>query len=443
MKEKWSGKYGFILASIGSAVGIGNVWRFPYIMSKNGGGSFLMVYLFCIFTFGIPLMLLEIASGRALSGSIIKVFEKIFRRNKWISFIPIITVFFILCYYIVITGWVLFYFLNSISGNYTDFITFSSGSSSIIFTLITALIVIITVSWGVKDGIERVSKIGIPILFFLVLIMVIKTLTFPNALGEIRNYLKPEIKEIFHWNTWFMAIAQIMFSLSLGTGIMLTYGSYLDKKENIFTSSVIITLSDTLVCLGSAIIIFSFLHLFNLPQKEGMELSFVVLPKLFQSIKYGNFYGVSFFLLLFIAALTSAVSMMETVVRNIIDKSGLSRVTSVLLITPIFLIISSIVSLSYTDFLNINLIEILDNIFGNFMTPVSALLLCIGVSWHWKLEDLVKEMGIEEGLILDRIGESGVLMEKFITYRIVLNLVKYFLPVILTIILIMKFSGIA
>ncbi|MEM5793363.1 MAG: sodium-dependent transporter [Candidatus Aenigmatarchaeota archaeon] len=440
MEEKWTNKYGFILASIGSAVGIGNIWRFPYIMAKNGGGTFVIIYLICVFLFGLPLMLLEISTGRSIGGSIARVFEKVFKKNKYLSIIPILTIFFILSYYLVITGWTLFYFVNSIFGNYTNFDAFSSSFYPFLFTIITGLIVFVVISLGVVRGIEKLSRILVPILFVLVSFLLIRSIIFTGSIENSIKYFSPNFSSITI-NTILSAISQSLFSLSLGTGIMLTYGGYLRRNEKIIRTSFIVVLSDTLISLASAFIIISFVSYFNISVPEGTQLSFVVFPKIFESIKFGYIFGVLFFLLLFIAAITSAVSMMEVIVKSVIDKFDLTRITSNLMVTIPLIFTSLLVSLTYTDIIGFDLLGFLDLIFGEFMTPISAVILCIGVSWHWKLNELIKEMGIEEELPLDKLGKEGVKMEKFIAYKLVLNLVKYLIPILLIFIVFVRLFG--
>lgn len=429
-KEEWENKIGFIAATIGSAIGIGNIWRFPYIMGQNGGGSFLLVYLVCVLLLGIPLMLLEIATGRKFKKSVLKCFEAINPKLKKIAFIPVLTMFFILSYYLVVTGWVLGYFLNFFSGNSPVNGEIISQKNSIIFTLLSLSIVGITVFFGVR-AIEKTSKILVPFLFILVLFLVVNSFFYEGAIKGLLAYLKPEYNKIFSGKTWLVAAGQALFSLSAGYGILITYGNYLKKKESIVNSTIAISFADVLFSILSSIVIFSAVYSFGLSPAEGPRLTFIVMPQIFQQMSHGRLFGSLFFLLVFLAALTSAISMLEFFVKNFLDFFGISRKKSLIISCLLLGLLSSIVSMSYSGLFEINLLQVFDNIFGNYLTLISAMIISIVIAWYWKIEDLISEMYIEEDLVLDRIGKIGSYIEHVIAYTIILNLIKFIVPIML------------
>jgi NSS family neurotransmitter:Na+ symporter len=386
-------------------------------------------------------MLLELATGRKLKLSLFNSFSMIYHRFRILALIPIITVFFIVGYYIVVTGWTLAYFFNSFSGNYRSFEGFTSGYSPIFFSTISLIIAVGITALGVRKGIERSSKILIPFLFFILLIIFIQTVQLPKSIDGIIFYFTPNFSKLGDYRIWLLASAQALFSLSVGYGILFTYGSYLNKKINIFKSSLIITFTDTLVSLIAAMAIFSTLYSSNISPAEGPRLAFIVLPQIFQSIRFGFFLGSLFFLLLFIAAITSVISMIEVVTRNLKDYLKLEREKTSFIVFLFLLSVSIPVSLSYTGLFKINLLEKMDIIFGNYMTIISAIIITTFVAWQWKLKSLIDEMNIQLALPFDRWFKKGIELEDFLAYRIVGILIKFIVPSLLFLLLLLKIIG--
>ncbi len=441
MQEQWSSKLGFILASIGSAVGIGNIWRFPYVMGANGGGTFLLVYLICICLFGIPLMLLELATGRKFGKSIVKTFEHIGPKVKKFSLIPLITIFFIMSYYLVVTGWVLKYFINFAIGTSPQFNFFVNGYTPIVFTTISLIITGMVVLMGIKS-IEKISKILVPFAFILLLMLALRVFFSPNSMEGIIHYFKPDLTNVFNLKMWLVASGQALFSLSAGYGILITYGSYLKKEEDIPRSTLIISFSDVLFSILAAVVIFSAVYSFGLSPTEGPKLAFVVMPQIFQQMNFGYLIGSVFFLLLFISAITSSISMTEFLTKNVMDEFNFGRKKSGIIIFGLLFLLSGVVSLSYSGILQINLLELFDNIFGNFLTPISAVIICLAIAWYWKIDDLIDEMHIEDSLTLEKLGSIGKYIEHLIAYTIVLNLIKFVVPAVLLVLFIVRVLGI-
>jgi len=435
-RELWKSKIGFLAAAIGSAVGIGNIWRFPYIVSISGGGSFLIPYLICTLIFGIPLLIIELATGRRFRGSTITTFERINPKFKFLSFIPTLVVFIILCYYLVVVGWILGYFTSSISNSAIEFSTFSKSIEPTVFSILSLLILTFIVMNGVSNGIEKVSKIMMPLFFVLLIILLLVTLSIPNSIRGILYYFRPDFSKLTDVKVWLLAAGQVLFSLSAGYGIMLTYGSYLKRNEHIPSLSILIAVADTLVAIFAGIIIFGVISSFNLRPTEGPHLAFVVLPKVFESMRFGSIYKSIFFLLLFIAGITSAVSMKEVVISNMIDEFGITRTKAMTIVTPALTMLMLLISLNYSGFFisYYNFLSELDMIFGNLLTLISATVVCAVIAWGWNSKELLEEVDIE----LEKISKW---LDYFFEHDILLILVKFIIPICLVLLFLLKLLG--
>jgi len=422
MREHWS-KIGFILASIGSAIGLGNIWRFPYIVGQSGGGAFLIPYFIAVLFFGIPVMLLEFSVGRKFKTSIITSFKKINSKFKYLAFIPIITSTGILGYYIVVAGWTLIYSIFSFTG-YPEFSQFSNQSFSLIAFLVVLIISAIIVKKGIKHGIEKTCEYLLPFLFLFMIILLIKAISLPNALEGIKFYLKPDLSMLSNFRIWLLAFGQAFFSLSVGFGVMLTYGSYTSKKENLIKSSLWIAGADTFIAILAGFIIFPIVFSFGFNPATGPELAFVTLPAIFSTMAFGYIFGFLFFALLFIGALTSSISMLELGVTSMIDKFKLTRKKATIILSSIVALIGLPSALSYSGF-NLTLfgkpfLDSMDFIFGTVMTPISALTICLFIAWFWKVKEILKQINKNSKLKISHF---------------IIPLTKYIVPLILLIIL--------
>lgn len=425
MREEWS-KIGFILASIGSAIGLGNIWRFSYIVGQSGGGAFLIPYFIAILFFGIPLMMVELATGRKFKGSIITSLEKINQKIKYLGAIPIIINIVILSYYLVITGWTFAYFIFSIIG-YLPFEVFTKTLYPLFFFIGVMIVTAIIVSLGIKKGIEKLCNYLLPLLFIFIIILLFKALSLPNAIDGIKFYLTPDLNALSNPYIWILAFGQVFFSLSAGFGIMLTYGSYLNDKEKIPQSAFMIAGADTLIAVLAGFIIFPIVFSFGFNPAAGPELAFVTLPTIFSNMEFGNIFGMIFFLLLFIAAITSAVSMLEPSVTVLIDEFKLSRKKAVVLLSLLTIALGTPSALSYTD-IGITIdgkpfLDMVDLLFGSLLTPLAAVILCISIGWFWQPE-----------IMLGEINKNSKIK---IPYGIV-YLVRYVIPMVLIITFILK-----
>ncbi|KCZ72851.1 SNF family Na+-dependent transporter [Candidatus Methanoperedens nitroreducens] len=426
-REKWSSSMGFILASIGSAVGIGNIWRFPYIVGISGGGAFLIPYLIAIFLFGLPLMILEFALGRHFRASVVPTFSTIGKRFRFAGFFIVFIMVMIVSYYLVITGWVLAYSLFFILGDPISFSLFTDSYYPLLFFLISGGISFLVVRAGVRSGIEKLSKLLIPILLIILLMLLVFSLSLPGAARGVEFYLTPDFSRLSDPIIWTAAFGQAFFSLSVGVGIMLTYGSYM-RDENIVKSASIITVSDLLIAIIGGLVIFPIVFSFDLDPAAGVQLAFVTLPPVFQEMGFGVILGAMFFLLLFFAALTSAVSMMEVPTATLIDFYGFERKKATSMVSVIIIFIGLLSALSYTplrlQLFSVPVFDTMDFVFGTLGIIAAGLVLSIIAGWFFDLGIICKDIG------------CSLRMQRFL-----MLVIKFFIPVILFVNLVVRVIG--
>lgn len=342
-RSSFSGKLGFVLAAAGSAVGLGNLWRFPYLAAKYGGGIFLLVYLILAVTFGYALMVAEISIGRKTGLSAIGAFRKLDKRYTFIGYLAALVPIIILPYYCVIGGWVVKYFTAFVSGQasaaaqdgYFEGFISKTGEPIVwlaIFILLTAVVVFL----GVEKGIEKVSKVLMPALVLLSVVIAIYAITMPGALEGVRYYVLPDFSN-FSIMTVVAAMGQLFYSMSLAMGIMITYGSYMKKDVDLEKSVSQIEVFDTGIAFIAGLMIVPSVFVFSggdaAAINAGPGLMFVTLPKVFSSMPMGTVLGGAFFVLVLFAALTSSISLMETIVSIVQDKLHWGRRLSCLIVT--------------------------------------------------------------------------------------------------------------
>ena len=405
----FSGKIGYVLATAGSAVGLGNIWRFPYLAARYGGGIFLLVYLVLALTFGYTLMMSESTMGRLTGKSPVGAFSALSKRGiakagGWINaVIPML----ILPYYSVIGGWVCKYLFEYLRGNvagtaqddfFGGFIT-SAADAELWFIVFAALTLVVIVA-GVENGVEKVSKIMMPILVLLAMIVAVYSMTRPGAAAGIKYFLVPDFSH-FSWMTVVAALGQMFYSLSIAMGILITYGSYMKKDVDIekATHQVIFFDSGIAVLAGLMIIpaVFAFSGGDPSMLNKGPGLMFVTIPKVFESMGLGQAVGILFFVLVLFAALTSAISLAETCASTFQDELGMGRTKATGLVAIIMVVLGSLSSLGYSglSFVRIFGMEILD--FFDFLTnslmmPVAAFATCIFVVKAVGLDNIPKEV---------------------------------------------------
>jgi len=424
-RERWGSRAGFILATIGSAVGIGNVWRFPSVVGQNGGGAYLIPYLIAVFVFAMPLMILELTIGRYYQGDVITAFRKVKERFRILGWFICLVVLLILSYYLVITGWTLGYFFSYLTNTSMVFSDFTSSYTPVLYFLIACLITGLVVSLGVKKGIERISTILIPFSIIILLALAIFAFTLDGFNEGVSFLFAPDFSVLSNPLLWGAAFGQSFFSLSVGFGVLITYGSYLDKGINIPRSSLIVTLADLLVAMLAGLTIFPIVFTFGLQPGMGAELAFSTLPRAFDMIAYGRFLAVLFFLLLFFAALTSAIGMLEVGVSAFTDVFKLSRRKTSLILMLLIMLIGLPAALSYTS-MNLSLggvrvLDLMDDSLGTYGLLLTAFITAVVFAWF-----------LDKRILIDELKDSKRLTS------VVYPAVKYFIPVILVITLLSK-----
>lgn len=405
-RSNFTGRIGFILAAAGSAIGLGNLWRFPYLAAKYGGGTFLLIYILLAVTFGFALMTAEIGLGRKTRLSAIGAFKSLDKRFGFLGVLASIVPAIILPYYAVIGGWVLKYFVACVSGNVSGAASdsyFGGFVSSVgepilwfvLFVVFTAGVVI----FGVEKGIENVSKFLMPILVVLTLFICGYVLTRPGAAAGIRYYLLPHMSDV-SIKTFLAAVGQLFYSMSLAMGIMITYGSYMKKEDSLEGSVRQIELFDTGFAFFAGLMIIPSVFIFSGGDasvlNSGPSLMFVTLPKVFNDMAFGGVIGTVFFLLVFFAALTSSISLMETIVSILMDRFNWSRRMTCVIVFVFVLLMGIPSSLGFglwADFkpLGMDILSAWDFLSNSVLMPIVALITCIFVGYVIKPKAIIDE----------------------------------------------------
>ncbi|MEG9861392.1 MAG: sodium-dependent transporter [Parvularculales bacterium] len=395
-REQWQSRLGFMLAASGSAVGLGNIWRFPWLTGENGGGTFLFTYLILIFTIGLSVLMAEFALGRASQRDVVGAYETIGSKKwSWVGYVSVLTGLLIMSFYCVVGGWTLSYAFRAGMGQLagddaevlqTIFSTFTASSLEPVFwQLLFIVLTVYVVMRGISSGIERWSRILMPILLVLLVGLAIWVLFLPGAWEGVKYMFLPDFSK-FTPSMLVTALSQALFSLSVGMGAMITYGSYLKQQENLPRAALAVTALDTFVALVAGLLILPAVFAFGYSLDGGPGLAFVTLPAIFSGLPGALVLSTAFFLLLAIAALTSAVSILEVAVAWVHSQVSVSRQKSALLVGVIVTIMGVPVSLSFgiwqdVTLVGLNLFELADGLSGKIMLPVGALALAIFVGW--------------------------------------------------------------
>ena len=435
-RSNFTGKIGFVLAAAGSAVGLGNIWRFPYLAAKYGGGIFLLVYIALAVTFGFALMVAEIAIGRKTGLSAIEAFKSLNKKYAFVGWLAAIVPAIILPYYSVIGGWVTKYFAAFISGGAAEaagdayFGGFISSTGEpilwfMVFLGVTALVVLC----GVEKGIEKVSKWMMPVLVVLSLVVAIYGVCMPGAIEGVKYYILPDFSK-FSATTVLAAMGQLFYSMSLAMGIMITYGSYMKKEVSLESSVTQIELFDTGIAFIAGLMIIPAVFTFSGGTPEalgkGPSLMFVTLPKVFETMAGGTIIGALFFLLVLFAALTSSISLMETVVSIVCDKAKIGRKMACLIVFIFSVAVGLLSTLGYgiwaeVKIIGLQFLDFFDFISNSVLMPIVAFCTCIFVGF------VIKPKAIEEEVEL-----SGEFKRKALFNVII----KYVAPICIVLILI-------
>lgn len=435
-RGSFTGGLGFVLAAAGSAVGLGNLWRFPPLAAKYGGGIFILVYIVLAVTFGFALMTTEIAIGRKTGSSPVMAYEKLCRRFKFLGYLAASIPVIILPYYCVIGGWVLKYMTVYVQGLHgqaagDEFFAEFIGSpvSPLIFFAVYLTATWVIVMGGVEKGIEKISRVMMPLLVLLSIGICVYILTLPGALEGVKYYLLPDFSK-FSLKTICAAMGQMFFSMSLAMGIMVTYGSYTKKEISLTKSVNQIEIFDTVVALLAGLMVVPAVYIFSGEagmSSSGPGLMFVTLPKVFGQMAGGRVIGFLFFVLVLFAALTSSVSVMEAIVSVLMERFGLSRKTACTGTLVFALAVGIPVSLgngiwSWIRILGMDLLTFFDYLSNSVLMPLVALFTCIMVGWV-----------IGTKTITDEVTRNGETFGRKKVYDI---MIKYIAPVFLVIILI-------
>ncbi|MBO7198882.1 MAG: sodium-dependent transporter [Alistipes sp.] len=425
----FGGKLAAILAAAGSAIGLGNIWRFPYITSENGGGAFILIYLGCILLLGLPLLIAEFAVGHNAKRNPVDAFSTIRKGWGWLGGMGLVSVTLIMGYYFVISGWTLNYAIssamNAVTGDYGAFFSdFTMGVwKPLLFTYLFILANHFIIIGGVQGGIEKASKVMMPLLFAILIALAIYSLWLPEGREALTNVFTPDFSKVTG-KTFLDAMGQAFFTLSVGMGAMLIYGSYFKEGTKIAGTAISVVSLDTLVALTAAIIIFSA----GVADQSGMQLAFVAMPKVFSTMPLGNMWSTLFFLLLGLAALSSTISMHEAVTSYFVEKRGMSRGVGAAIVTAIAMLLATAASLSLGVWdgyrvAGMNFFTLLDTFTAVVMLPVLGILTSIFVGWIWKKEDMRKELTAQGGV-------------DAATYPVIRFLLRYVCPVLVSVVFI-------
>lgn len=458
-RENWSSRWGFILAAAGSAIGLGSIWRYPYITGQNGGGAFMLVYLLCVAAVGIPVMICEIAMGRRTQRNPVGAFKQLtppasmlahilgggmvltglallfFHAYGWgvtllllgglvfatswrlVGFMGVIAGFLILSYYSIIGGWAIGYVIKAVSNHLAfdtvaqakdTFAAFTGNTGLILgYHALFMLLCVGIVYKGVQKGIELACKLMVPLLFAIMLVLILRALTLPGAAEGVRFCFTPDFSKLSAQSV-LVALGHAFFTLSLGMGAMITYGSYLGKQDNIFAASVWITFLDTLVSVLACLMIFPAVFAMGFEPGEGPGLVFQVVPAVFHRLPAGPLWGTLFFILLSVAALASGISLLEVVTAYFVDEHRWSRQRAVVVMGAIIFALGclSVVSMENWDRLpalaaactacfggaRASFFDLVDNLTCNWMLPLGGLFICLFVGWVWGTRRAIDEI---------------------------------------------------
>ena len=435
---------GAILAAAGGAVGLGNIWRYPYMLGQNGGGAFLLVNMFFVLAIGIPLMMTEFVIGRRSQRNVVGAYKKLERKKGWatIGYFGILAAVLIYAFYSVVAGWTLNYIVmactNQLSGQSPmevaeTFATFTSGSFwpvfyQLMFLLLTALVI----TFGVQRGIEKVSKILMPVLFILLLLMCVRSLTLPGAKEGLHFLFHPDFSKLTGAGI-LGALGQSFFSLSLGMGAMVTYGSYIRKEDSLFKTSVWISVCDLMVAILAGVVIFPAVFSFGMDPAGGPQLVYVVLPNVFNSMPLGAVFAAIFFVLLGIAALTSTISLQEIIVAFTVEELHWNRRKSSIISMLVIFLVGMFCTLSFGPIKHWTLFDrtifdLFDLITASYLMPIGALAMTIFLGWFFpKVE------------VKDEITNGGTLKGKF--FELYYFILRYVAPLALIVIIVSGIVG--
>ena len=434
-RDSFSSRFGALVAMAGSAVGLGNLWRFPYLVGENGGAAFIIVYILLSFIICLPIFVSEFVIGRRSQKNAYAAFRDLSSGSawRWIGLLTVIVPLIVLSYYSVIGGWSVEYFLKSMAFSFTGsnsqgdmssmFVEFVSSTWAplachTVFLLATMLIVVV----GIKDGIEKFSKVMMPMLFVIVVLIAIYSLTLPGAGKGVYYLFRPDFSKITGQSIA-AALGQAFFSLSLGFGTILTYASYVDKKENIMFQSTATAAFDLMFALVAGTAIMPAVFAFGLDPQSGPGLVFETLPFVFGQMPAGGVIAILFFIALLVAALTSSISMLEVAVAYLVEEKGMSRIAACVLLFIICWVVGTLCSLSFGPLSGIqigggNIFDFFDKLSSNILMTLGSLFTVLFVGWRLKKTD-----------IYDEFTNGGTLSKNVKIFGVLWFLIRYVCPV--------------
>ncbi len=437
-RDGFSSRFGIICAAAGSAIGLGNIWRFPYIAGESGGGAFLLIYLGFILMLGIPVMLSEFVIGRRGQRNALGSFKRLAPGTPWylVGVVGIIAAFMILAFYSTIAGWTLEYVVKAASNSFAGkssgeieqmFDTFHTQAfRPILWQLIFMFMTVWIIMSGVRQGIERYAKILMPFLVVLLVIMAIRSITLPGAAEGLSFLFKPDFSAVDS-SVMLAALGQAFFSLSIGMGTLITYGSYIQKQNKLGNIAIEVSLADTLIAMLAGVAIFPAVFAFGVDPAGGPGLIFNVLPGIFQQMPGGYFFAIIFFVLLSIAALTSSISILEVVVAYMTEELKMSRRKATIMSALAATFVGLFCTLSFgplkdLTITGLSIFDLLDYTASNLLLPLGGLMIVLFVGWYMKDADFK-----------DELSNKGLLKVK--VFSVLMFLLKFVAPVAIAIIL--------
>ena len=440
-RDSFASKFGVLVAMAGSAVGLGNLWRFPYLVGTNGGAAFIIIYLAFVLLLALPIMYSEFIIGRRSQANVFGAYRVLAPGTKWCNtgYIYVLGSLAIISFYCVVGGWTMAYLWKAVTFKFSvadtavlgDIFnrTVTSNTEPLVFMLIFLFATALIVMAGIKEGIERYTKVMMPLLFVIVVVVAVRSLTLPDASAGLDFMFRPDFSKVTS-KTFLDALGQAFFSLSIGCGTIMTYGSYVNRRENIVGLSAQTAITDTLFAIIAGLAIMPAVFSFGISPAEGPGLVFVTLPFIFAQIPFGAFLAILFFFMLFIAAITSSISQLEVIVSYLKEEFSMSRkvaITSSLVVIVTFGVLCSLSqgTLSDVKILGYNFFDFFDKSSANILLPLGGFFAVIFVGWKMKKQD------VEDELTSGGLHKLRPAFLNFIYYSI-----KYLAPVVVAIVLI-------
>lgn len=437
LRDGFGSKFGALAALAGSAIGLGNIWKFPYEAGNNGGGAFLLIYIAFIVFLGIPVMMSEFALGRATQQNVFGTFKILAPKTKWylFSILAIAASIAIMAFYGTVSGWTMEYVWLSLKDSFAgkneqelallfhEFIAdpYRTIAWQMGFLFISGLIVVA----GIKNGIERSTKIMMPVLFIIIILLGIRACTLPGSGEGLKFLFYPKFSDVTA-NSILSAMGQAFFSLSLGSGVLLTYGSYVSKRNNLTQMSMQVIAADTAIAILAGVAILPAVFAFNIDPASGPGLVFMTLPRIFQSLPFGQLWAISFFILLTFAALTSAISLIEVIVAYLVEERKMSRAYATVLTVGCIAILGILATLSFGELKHVTIFgltffDLFDFLSGKIILPIGGILICYFTGWYW-----------DQRILKNELSNNGTIRLRF--FKLYIFILRYLAPLLIFII---------